>query len=157
MPQKSTLSFKNWAFEINQKLTQNIYTNILCGKANLLGDKISKLYSEKRADYFPDEIINLFQDLGIDYTKENKITHKLLENSQNAFEGSFQFIGNLIKGPSCKIELNKDHVIYELTPINENFSIGFHQDSAPFFNLHVIHVEFLISDLIAQSSRSKNY
>lgn len=156
MPLTSTISFKAWVFEVNQKLTQNIYNNILCGKANLLGDKLSKRYVEKREQNFPDEVISLFQDLGIDYTKENKLIHKTLDNEQNSFEGNFQFIGNLISGPSCKIELNNEHTLFELTPLTNHFSIGFHQDDAPFFNLHVIHVEFSILDSVQLFSRRVN-
>lgn len=144
-PKTSISFFRDWTFEINQKLTQCIYTNILCGKSGSAKEQVYQSFINNRAKLFPNEVLNLFDELGIDYTKEHRISHKVTDNGQNCFDGNFQFIGNLVKGDSCKIELTKDYTLFELTPITDNFSIGFYQDEAPFFNQHIIHVEFSLS------------
>lgn len=151
-PKASISSFRDWTFEINQKLTQCIYTNILCGKSGAAKESIYQSYLTNREKHFPTEIIELFEELGIDFKKEHRINHKILDNGHVCFDGNFQFIGNLIKGNSCKIELSKDYTLFELVPITENFSMGFHQDEAPFFNQHIIHVEFSLT--IPQRVRS---
>ncbi len=155
MSSKNTITYRNWTFDFNQKLTHCIYNNILCGKASMESSRVHKNFLNKRDFLFPEEILDLFSLLGIDYTKDTKMNPKVLENGQICYEGNFQFIGNLIKGKSCKIELNNEHTIFELTPINDQFSIGFHQDDAPFFNQHVIHVEFSVLESKPVVSKNK--
>jgi len=144
-PKASISFFRDWTFEINQKLTKCIYTNILCGKSSSAKDPVYQTFISQREKLFPKEVLNLFEELGVDFTKEHRINHKILDNGQVCIDGNFQFIGNFVKGDSCKIELSKDYTLFELIPINENFSIGFHQDETPFFNQHVIHVEFSVN------------
>jgi hypothetical protein len=154
MSSNTLISYRNWAFEINQKLTQSIYNNILCGKASSATTSNFIAFINNRQHLFPNETLELFQKLGIDYTKDTKINHKVIDNGLDCYEGNFQFIGNLIKGDSCKIELSDDRTLFKLTPITENFSIGFHQDNAPFFNQHVIHIEFSVIETISKALRS---
>lgn len=155
MSTKSIITYRNWTFEINQKLTQSIYNNILCGKASMECTKLHENFINNRNTFFPKEVLDLFVDLGIDYTKDTRINPKVTENGQICYEGNFQFIGNLVKGDSCKIEINNEHTVFELSPINDHFSIGFHQDDTPFFNQHVIHVEFSITEPKTIASRRR--
>ncbi len=154
-PKASISFFRNWTFEINQKLTKCIYTNILCGKASSARESVYQSYILHREKLFPKEILDLFEELGIDMTKDHKISHRITDNGQICIDGNFQFIGNFVSGDCCKIELTKDYTLFELTPITDNFSIGFHQDEAPFFNQHVIHLEFSVT--MPQRVRSVSY
>lgn len=144
-PKASISIFRDWTFEINPKLTQCIYSNILCGKASSAKAPVYEAYLAQRDKLFPKEVLDLFDELGIDFTKDHKINHRITDNGQICFDGNFQFIGNLVSGPNCKIDLSKDYTLFELTPITENFSIGFYQDETPFFNQHVIHIEFSLT------------
>ena len=70
MSPKAPISFfRDWTFEINQKLTQCIYTNILCGKSGSAKEQVYQSFVLNREKLFPHEILNLFDELGIDFRK----------------------------------------------------------------------------------------
>lgn len=115
------------------------------GRADAIPTKEFKNYVTQREYMFPAEIVDLFKLLGVDYKKELKLNHYTEENGLSCYEGSFYFVGEMAKGNSCKIDLGENDFVYELTPITENFSIGFYQEDVEVFNHTLIYIVFSIA------------
>lgn len=140
-----TIKFKNWTFDVDQMLTKTLYSNIMWGRADAIPKKEFKNYIAQRECVFPEEVLDLFLALGVDYKKELKIQHYQEEDGLNTYEGTFYAVGDLINGASCQVEVAENHCVLELTPITENFSIGFYQDKAEVLNQHLIFIEFSVT------------
>lgn len=144
MYEQRTINYNHWTFEIDQKLTKTLYSNIMWGRADAIPTKEFKNYVIQRDYLFPKEIIDLFRALGVDYKKELKLNHSIEENGLNCYEGTFYFVGELKKGNSCKIDIGNNDFVYELTPVTENFSIGFYQEDGKVFNHPLIYILYSI-------------
>jgi hypothetical protein len=140
-----TINYKDWTFDVDQTLTKTLYSNIMWGRADAIPTKEFKNYSAQRDYLFPKEILELFDTLGVDYKKELKIKHYPEDDGLNSYCGTFYIVGDMIKGDSCKIDLGDNHCIVELTPITENFSIGFYQDKHEILHQHLIFIEFSVT------------
>lgn len=140
-----TIKFKNWTFDVDQMLTKTLYTNIMWGKADAIPKKEFKNYIAHRECVFPKEVLELFIAFGVDYKKELKIQHYQAEDGFHTYDGSFYAVGEIVSGTSCQVELEENHCLFELTPITENFSIGFYEDKAEVLHQHLIFIEFCVT------------
>lgn len=145
MSEIHTINFKNWAFDVDQTLTKTLYSNIMWGRADTIPKKEFKNYVVQRKYIFPQEVLDLFSELGVDYKKELKIKHCNEEDGLNTYCGNFYAVGDMIKGDSCKVELSDSLCVYELTPITANFSIGFYQENEELLHHHLIFIEFSVT------------
>ena len=118
--------FQDWVFEADKALTETTYSNISGSSADTCGCNDCKNYVTYRDKVFPAEIIKLFNDLGIDYRKEVEITsYETLPNGLHHIGGWFHFKGRVLKGKDYRIPLPLGGHTFDLTPITDNFSIGF--------------------------------
>lgn len=140
-----TIQFKNWTFDVDQMLTKTLYSNIMWGRADAIPTKEFKNYSAQRNFIFPQEVMDFFTALGVDLRKELKIKHYQEDDGLNTYTGTFYAVGDIKKGDSCKVEICEGHCVFELTPINENFSIGFYQDKQEILHQHLIFIEFSVT------------
>ncbi|WP_339607890.1 hypothetical protein [uncultured Roseivirga sp.] len=122
---KTKITYRNWEIEVNKQLTELEYSKIdkpsaeSCGCGNCLN------YIQLREKIFPNEVIELFEKLGIDRNKEIEISHMAkLENGLHYYSGWFHFIGGF-NGMDCSNPLPSGGFTLELTQVANDFGIGF--------------------------------
>ncbi len=119
------VNFKNWELIVDKDLTKSTYDKATMGSTDGCVCNECKNFANFRDNTYPNEIKELFNSLGIDYKKEIKTCHySKEENGLHFYGGSFQFKGHFI-GKDCEIPLDDTEYTFDLTPITENFSIGF--------------------------------
>lgn len=72
-----TIKFKNWELIVDKELTKSTYEKVEIGNADSCVCNECKNYSNYRENVFPEEIKNLFLEIGIDYRKESEVTRWL--------------------------------------------------------------------------------
>jgi hypothetical protein len=144
----STVKFRDWVFEADAQYTRQVYSKIASGGADTCPCADCKNYSANRENIFPEEIITLFGQLGIDPRKEVEIwAIRKLESGLHEIAGWFHFKGKMISGKNCR-EPDKtgNGFAVDLTPITGHFEIGFTlgNDLAFFVNeKELVQVEFV--------------
>ena len=125
-----SVKFKDWVFEVYREMTEQAYRNILASGTETCGCTDCKNYIAYRDHVFPKEVIKLFADLGIDYRKEVEVTFwETLSNGLLHIGGWHHFKGRVLTGKDYRISLPSGGHTIELTPITDNFSIGFAEDN----------------------------
>lgn len=124
-----TIKFKDWILIVDEELTKSTYKKVETGSANSCACNECKNYSTYRESAFPEEIKNLFLEIGIDLTKESEITKYCKQkNGLHFYGGWFHYKGEFI-GKNCEVKLNEKSFTFELTKISDSFSIGFRLSS----------------------------
>jgi len=124
------VKFREWTFEVNKALTEQTYKRVACSGAETCRCNDCKNYVAFRDKVFPKEIIDLFDDLGIDYKKEVEITaYETLPNGFHHIGGWFHFKGRVMGGKDYHASLPSGRHTFDLTAITDNFSIGFGKGS----------------------------
>lgn len=140
------VQFKNWKFEVDKTLTLETYTGVTNSGSTSCGCNDCKNYIANRESVFPEEVKDLFLNLGIDYNKEVEIcSWQILPNGLHHIAGWFHFKGKIIEGKNRKKDIEKSGFYIGLTEIGNDFSIGFcEQSSLTFFKdkSELIQVEF---------------
>ena len=122
----SIVNFREWVFEVDKVLTKQTYLGVSGSGADTCLCNDCKNYVAYRDHVFPKEIIDLFNELGIDYRKEVEITSwQVLPNGLHHIGGWFHFKGNIVTGKSYRVPPESKSYTFDLTPMTENFSIGF--------------------------------
>ena len=117
--------FQDWIFNVDKKLTQEEYSKIKNSSAETCGCENCLKYIASRKKIFPNEILVLFEQLGINPNKEIEVSYLGdIDGYKHYFTGWFHFVGSFI-GVECKIPTSKDGFTLEFTKVNENFEIGF--------------------------------
>jgi len=120
------VKFKDWTFEVDKVLTKQTYHCISVSGADTCACNNCKNYVSYRDKVFPKEVIDLFNDLGIDYRKEVEITsYETLPSGLHHIGGWFHFKGRVLVGKDYRVPLPLGGHTFDLTPITDNFSIGF--------------------------------
>jgi len=121
-----TVKYKDWEFEVDKELTEETYKKVSGSGADTCTCNDCKNYVAFRDKVFPDEIMELFSDLGVDFRKEVEITsYEVLSNGLHHIGGWFHFKGRVVTGKDYRVPLPGDGHTFDLTKINDNFSIGF--------------------------------
>jgi hypothetical protein len=90
-----------------------------------------KNYVTHRDKIFPEEVLELFNQLGIDYKKEVEIiSYETLSNGLHHIGGWFHFKGRLLGGKDYRVPFSSGAFTVDLTVIAEDFSIGFAEGNA---------------------------
>ena len=125
-----TLRYRNWEFESANELTMVFYEEQENGSAEKCGCDNCKNFASSRNQIYPEEVRQLFIDLGIDFKKELEVTHfALMPNGLHFYEGCFYFNGKIINGKDCLAPVVPKGWVNELIEINEHFKIGFSENS----------------------------
>lgn len=140
-----TIKFKDWELIVDEKLTKSTYEKVEIGSADSCICNECKNYLNFRKNVFPEEIKNLFLEIGIDYKKESEVTRYCKQkNGLHFYGGWFHFKGNF-NGKNCEITLAENGFTLDLTKIAKNFSIGFRiSSSLSFFEdkTNIVQIEF---------------
>lgn len=124
------VKFKAWTFDVNKTLTEQTYKNFSGSGAETCGCNNCKNYVAYRNQVFPEEVFNLFNDLGIDYRKEAEIfSYERLTNGLHHISGWFHFKGQILTGKDYRVPLPSGGHTFELTQITDKFFIGFAKES----------------------------
>ena len=119
------VDFRDWIFEVDFELTKKTFEIENGGSSDTCECGYCKNFREQRELAYPKEIQTLFENLGIDLTKENEVSEVYqLENGLHNYLGQFYFAGKILSGERCSKPNSGD---IELLPITENFSIGFRE------------------------------
>ena len=120
------IKFKDWTFEVHKELTEQAYKSISGSGANTCGCNDCKNYVAYRDQVFPQEVIDLFSDIGIDYRKEVEITSwETLPSGLHHIGGWFHFKGRVLTGKDYRVPIPSGGHTFDLTRITDNFLIGF--------------------------------
>jgi len=119
------VNFRNWELIVDKDFTKLTYDKATMGSSDGCVCNECKNFANFRENTYPEEIKQLFNSLGIDYKKEFETCHYSRQKNGLHFYGSyFLFKGRFI-GKDCKVPLDANEYTFDLTPITENFSIGF--------------------------------
>jgi hypothetical protein len=142
----ATIKYKDWAFEVDRELTRQTYNNVAIGGPESCGCNDGKNFANSREDIYPDEIKKLFDQLGIDYKKESEICHYGRQPDGLHYCGGWFHFKGKFQGKDCTVPTVSGTYTFDLTPINDKFSIGFRYDSSLTFfadKNNIVQIEFL--------------
>ncbi|MES2454922.1 MAG: hypothetical protein V4594_05265 [Bacteroidota bacterium] len=120
------LTYKDLGFKVDRRATHATYANVKSGSADGCECFDCRNYVLNRENAFPSEIRILFDQLGIDYRRENEVS-RMFKHSDglHVYWGFFHFKGQFEgQDSNVPIAATNQHSII-MTPITENFSIGF--------------------------------
>ena len=125
-----SLKYSNWDFQVDKRETEATYEYNVTSGAESCGCDNCMNFASQRSNIYPTEIKELLNNLGIDWNKEIEVSHYArTENGQHHYGGWFHFKGNF-EGKNCEVPLPSGGFTFDLTPIADNFSIGFRWDNS---------------------------
>lgn len=121
----NTVAFKDWSLTVDREATQLTYASVFNGSAEDCECDDCKNYVVCRVMAFPDEVILLLDQLGIDYRNESEVWRMYKDGDGNhLYNGFFHFKGSF-EGKDCFITGDGRNGTFSMTDINGSFSIGF--------------------------------
>lgn len=125
------VKYRDWVFEVDKELTRQTYQKVTGSGADTCVCNDCKNYVAYRDKVFPDEINQLFTDLGVDYKKEVEITSfEKLPNGLHHVGGWFHFKGRVLEGKDYRLPFpDGNGFTFDLTKVFDDFSIGFSSGS----------------------------
>jgi hypothetical protein len=141
-----TVKYRNWVLSVDRGKTEAVYQQVEKNGTQSCGCDSCQYFETVADEVFPDEVKQLFKQLGVDIKKNFNVTDFGDGSGGYTFDGQFHFKGDLIEGDDC-YELTK-HGGYQvnLVLVNDNFKIGFTKiASQSFFNedKEVVQIEFM--------------
>ena len=67
------VNFREWIFEVDYKKTEQTYKSVSVGSSENCDCGYCVNFFKQRSTIYPNEVKDLFNNLGIDYTKEAEI------------------------------------------------------------------------------------
>lgn len=128
------INYRDWIFDCDVEATQRAYESILAGGLEGCSCSGCRNFLEQRKSMFPEEVVYLFDQLGINYKRDAEIYHTArLESGLHLYGGWFHFVGSILKQPDGPAK------------VNERFTIDFLVDRAlaakPFEDQSLVQVE----------------
>ncbi|GAB3292247.1 hypothetical protein ACFQT0_07300 [Hymenobacter humi] len=128
--QMATVKYKDWELIVDKELTEATYKKVAAGGADDCTCSNCKNYVAYREQVFPDEVLELFSELGVDYRRDVEIvSYEVLPNGNHHIGGWFHFKGRILAGDDCRLPLPSGGYSLKLKSITGNFSIGFAESS----------------------------
>ena len=120
------IKYRDWVFETDQQGTKDAYGAVQLSGAEACGCNNCKNFIAARQEIYPQEVLDLFGQLGVDYQKEADASEMMVdENGCHHYYGIFHFKGRILKGKDCAVAQPSGGHTIELDEITPNFSIGF--------------------------------
>ena len=125
----TTVTFRDWTLTVDREATHLTYASVVNGSAEDCECDDCKNYAVSRVAAFPNEIILLLDQLGIDHRKECEVWRMSKDEAGNyLYNGIFHFKGSF-EGKDCFVTTDGSNGTFSMTDINESFSIGFRMAS----------------------------
>jgi hypothetical protein len=113
------IDYREWIFDCDVEATQQAYESILVGGLEGCSCSGCRNFLEQRKSVFPQEVVNLFGELGINYERDAEIYHTArMESGLHLYGGWFHFIGSISQQPDGPAK------------VGEHFTIDFLVDRA---------------------------
>ena len=124
------IKYRQWEFLVDREATKKLYEGT--GEGNCTCSGCRNYEANTNSDsIFPGELIDLFEELGIDHRKPFSADHFYAKNGLHYYSGWFNFVGKIISGKSCAIPMagGNGFTIDKMEQIDDVFGIGFHAPS----------------------------
>jgi hypothetical protein len=123
------MQYRQWKFNVDVEATREAYRKIERGSAEECGCQKCLNFVASRKKIYPEEVLILYDRLGVDFRKEVEVYHDgVSETGLHFYSGWFHFVGHL-ESPSSKVLLAEysDAQVYnlELEEVGQQFRIGF--------------------------------
>jgi hypothetical protein len=133
--------FLNWTFESDVEATSSVYSSIKEGEAQACSCDSCMHFLKFRDSLFPQNVLALFNKLGIDYTKEiDLIDQGIVSPGKIWYETWFDFKGFIVSGPSgwdSSVDISDDLSICVVV-IAQDASSHYFGNEKPVTSLHFI-------------------
>ena len=139
------VKFRDWEFIVDKELTKMTYDKVSGGSSEGCDCNDCKNFVNSRETIYPEEIKKFLTELGVDYKKESEICHYCRQDDGLHYYGGWFHFKGQFKGKDCHVPTGYNSFTFDLTPINDKFSIGFHYYSAStFFDTkeNLVQIEF---------------
>ena len=106
------LAYRDWQFECEPGRTRAAYEQIAHGGAEECGCAGCRNFLAQRDEVFPEEVLKLFAELGVDSRRDAEIYHQArLESGSHLYGGWFHFIGEIEKQPLGPAQIREGFTI----------------------------------------------
>ena len=115
----------NWLIEFDYEATKNAYSSII--QKITCGCHTCRNYDKALSD-FPNEVHDLFNELGIDLSKPAEVYESAFENGIVQMGGWYHIVGNYLEGDDVWLPVAPDHShqkTTEMYTISDGFQVGF--------------------------------
>lgn len=147
------ITYKRWTFYADVTATREAYRALDRGCTEDCGCSQCLNFLANRNQVYPAEILALFSQLGIDYTKETEVYQLTrLDSGLHLYNGWLHFIGHFKSGIDSKVQIEEvpDTQIckLEFEPVDEHFQIGFTKDARSYWESFegkpLVQIEFTV-------------
>lgn len=140
------IKYRNWVLAVDRPGNEALYNEVEVNGAQSCGCDDWQYFDSIGDALFPDEVKQLFLQLGIDIKKNFDVSDFGGGAMGHTFNGQFHFKGALLEGGDCYGAAEGGGYQVNLLPVSDHFKIGFTQivtDS--FFNegKEIVKIEFM--------------
>ena len=112
------ITYRDWIFDCDVDVTRKGYETIIAGGVETCDCTGCKNFLIQRDAVFPAEVLDLFNELGVDYKRDTEIYHTAqLQPGLHLYGGWFHFVGTIIKEPLGPATL--DNFTIDFIPNND--------------------------------------
>jgi hypothetical protein len=112
------ITYRNWIFDCDVESTREGYASITAGGVETCPCAECRNFLAQRNSVFPAEVLDLFNQLGVDYKRDAETYHMgRLEPGVHLYGGWFHFVGMISKEPIGPATL--DNFTIDFIPNND--------------------------------------
>jgi hypothetical protein len=140
------IKYRDWVLKADRLNNEALYSRVEVNGTQSCGCEGCQYFDSIADKLFPDEVKQLFLQLGIDIKKNFDVSDFGGGAMGHTFNGQFHFKGVLLEGDDCYVPAEHGGYQVNLLPINDYFKIGFTKvASQSFFNNdeEIIKIEFM--------------
>lgn len=101
------IRYRDWVLDCDVEATRAGYQTISQGGAESCNCAGCRNFLAQRDAAYPPEVLNLFNELGVNYKRDAEIYHTArLEPDVHLYGGWFHFVGNIVTQPTGPTTLN---------------------------------------------------
>ena len=114
-----------WKIRFDREATRTAYSGVSLGSPESCGCEDCLNLAEVRLQAYPPEALTIFEQLGIDYTKEAETWRVYREESGlHIYNGFFHFVGSIESGKDVIVYTNQTGT-YDFEKVGDYFEYGF--------------------------------
>lgn len=140
------VKYLDWVLETDRLKNEALYKKVEVIGTQSCGCEDCQYFDSIRDEFFPEEIKQLFAQLGIDIKRNFNVDGFGGGQMGQSFNGQFHFKGQLLEGEDCYVQTEFGGYQLNLQSVSDNFKIGFTKTTSPsFFNdeTDIIKIEFM--------------